>query len=127
MIVIAACLFGAALYFPKTREAILDFLAPAMNPVLTWQTRGEMSQIARELQTINRQGGNLPAEGEHFAQWLTRNFQGGSSLDAWGNAYTLRIWRDSVGVISRGPDLTLNTADDVVRTERIQSQRNRRR
>ena len=117
---------GAALYFPRTRPVVLDTLAPVMNPVLTWQTRGEMDQIARELQMINREGQALPEPGQEFLAWMGRNFQGGDSEDAWGSAYSLRIWPDSVGIISNGPDLELNTDDDILETALIPRQRRRR-
>ena len=117
---------GAALYFPKTRPVVLDTLAPVLNPVLSWQTRSEMDQIARELQMINREGQALPERGEEFQAWMGRNFQGGSSVDGWGNPYSLLIWEDSVGIRSRGPDLEINTTDDLVETAIIPRQRRRR-
>lgn len=123
---ILVLLFGASLYFPQTRPTVLDWLAPVINPALTWQTRSEMGQITRELQMINREGQILPEPGEDFSQWLARNFQGGSSRDAWGNEYSLVVWPDSVGIVSRGPDTVLNTADDVLETARVQRQRRRR-
>jgi hypothetical protein len=127
IILFLALALGAALYFPKTRPIVLDFVAPALNPLLTWQTKGEMEQIARELQGMNREGQLLPEVGEEFADWVGRHFQGGSSMDGWGVPYTLRVWPDSVGVVSNGPDLTMGTADDLVQTAHIQRQRQRRR
>ena len=117
---------GAALYLPGTRPVVLDTLAPVLNPVLTWQTRSEMDQIARELQMINREGQALPERGEEFQAWMGRNFQGGSSEDSWGNPYTLVIWPDSVGILSKGPDLEVNTADDIMETALIPRQRRKR-
>lgn len=118
--------FGASLYFPQTRPVVLDMLAPVLNPALTWQTKGEMNQIARELQTMNREGQILPAPGRAFQDWIGRHFQGGSQEDAWGTPYTLRVWADSVGIVSNGPDLEINTPDDVVATALIQRQRHSR-
>lgn len=117
---------GAALYFPQTRPVVVETLAPVMNPVLAWQTRSEMDQIARELQMINREGQALPERGEEFLAWMGRNFQGGSSVDAWGNVYSLVVWDDSVGIVSRGPDLEVNTGDDLMETAIIPRQRRRR-
>lgn len=124
--VILVLLLGAGLYFPSTRPAILDFLSPVINPALVWQTRSEMAQITRRLQMINREGQPIPAQGQEFSEWMVGTFQGGSSQDAWGNEYTLVTWPDSVGVVSRGPDLEINTPDDVMETARIQRQRRRR-
>lgn len=114
---------GAALYFPQTRPVVLDTMAPVLNPVLIWQTNGEMDRIARELQRMNREGQTLPARGKAFNQWMDRNFQGGSRQDAWGNDYSLVVWPDSVGVVSNGPDLELDTPDDLVAAAVIQRQR----
>ncbi|MFO8172936.1 MAG: hypothetical protein R6T96_01540, partial [Longimicrobiales bacterium] len=100
--VLTAILLGAGLYFPSTRPTILDVLAPVINPALIWQTRGEMAQITRELQMINRQGQSLPAPGQDFSEWMVRNFQGGSSRDSWGNEYSLVTWPDSIAIVSRG-------------------------
>lgn len=126
LFVFLAIALGAGLYFPSTRPVILDWLAPVINPALTWQTRGEMGQITRKLQMINREGQPIPTPGEDFSDWMVRNFQGGSSRDAWGNEYSLVVWGDSVGVVSRGPDLEVNTPDDVVESARIQRQRRSR-
>ena len=125
LILILLLALGAGLYFPQTRGVIMEFVAPALNPLLAWQTRGEMEQIARELQNLNRQGDPLPAEGEEFGHWVARRFQGGSSLDAWGHSYSLKIWPDSVGIISSGPDAQVRTGDDILHTARIQRQRRR--
>jgi hypothetical protein len=118
-------LLGAAFYFPQTRPMMLDVLGPVLNPVLTWQTRGEVSQITRELQALYRSGQPLPGQGEEFQSWMLHNFQGGSNLDGWGNRYSLKRWSDSIGVASRGPDLEINTPDDIIET--IPITRTRRR
>ncbi len=123
VILVLALGLGAAMSFPRSRAVVMDFMAPALNPAFTWQTRGEMDRIARELQSLNRQGELLPEEGEEFDQWLARRFQGGSSLDAWGNPYTLKQWPDSVGVISAGPDTLVATSDDILLSAPIQQRR----
>ena len=114
---------GAALYFPTSRAVVLDVAAPVLNPALAWQCRGEMNRITRELQMINREGQAIPSRGQDFAEWMVRNFQGGSGRDAWGNEYTLLTWPDSIGILSNGPDLEVNTEDDIIQTARIQRQR----
>lgn len=58
---------------------------------------------------------------------MERNFYGGGSLDGWGNPYTMKVWRDSVGVVSWGPDLELNTADDLVASLSVPRDSRRRR
>ena len=119
-------LLGASLYFPQTRPVVLEFIAPVMNPVLTWQTKGEMDRIGRQLQTRNREGGDLPAPGLAFQAWMKRRFLGRARSDAWGTDYTMKVWRDSVGIVSNGPDLEIGTPDDIVLTAVIQRQRRNR-
>jgi hypothetical protein len=113
IVFILLILLGAALYFPQTRPTVTRYLAPVINPVLTWQTRGEMGQISRELETLHSQGSNIPTPGAAFQRWIDRRFMGGSKTDGWGNDYTLKVWRDSIGIISSGPDKTLDTSDDI--------------
>lgn len=114
---------GAGLYFPSTRPALLDTLGPVINPALGWQSRAEMDQITRKLQMINREGQPIPSKGQDFAEWMVRNFPGGKSRDSWDNEYTIEIWPDSVGIVSKGADLEIRTPDDLIKTVRIQRQR----
>jgi hypothetical protein len=114
VILVLLILLGAALYFPKTRPVVLEFVGPVVNPVLRWQTDGEMERIARELESLHRQGSNIPTPGASFQSWMERNFMGGAKEDAWGNNYSLKVWRESVGIVSSGPDEELDTADDLV-------------
>lgn len=117
--------FGAAMYFPQTRPALMDLLRPVLNPVFVWQTKSEMDQVLRELQLLNREGRAIPEPGAPFQAWMERNFQGGSLRDSWGSPYALNVWLDSLGVVSPGPDLEIDTEDDVVRTTAIQRPRGR--
>lgn len=121
-----AVLLGAALYFPQTRPVVVETFAPVMNPVFTWQTKGEMGRITRELETLQREGDYFPAPGEGFQNWMKRNFLGRARSDAWGTDYTLRVWRDSVGVVSNGPDLEIETSDDIILSLVVPGQGRRR-
>lgn len=111
---------GAGLYFPTTRPTVLDTLGPVINPALGWQSGAEMEKIIRELQILNQEGQPLPSKGKNFAEWMAREFPGARSRDSWGNEYTLEIWPDSIGIISRGADLEIRTADDLKHTVRFQ-------
>jgi hypothetical protein len=113
-------LFGAAMYFPQTRPMLLDLLNPLLRPVLIWQTKSEMDKIVRELSNMDREGRQLPQPGQAFQHWMERSFQGGSFQDAWATPYTLRVWLDSLAVVSSGPDMEPGTADDIIRTTEIQ-------
>ena len=114
VILVVAILMGAAFYFPQTRPVMVDTFAPVMNPVFTWQTKGELGRIVRELETLQREGGPLPTPGEWFQSWMARNFLGRARSDAWGTDYTMKVWRDSLGIVSNGPDLEIGTPDDVI-------------
>ncbi len=116
-------LLGAALYFPQTRPTVVETLGPVINPVLTWQTNGEMDRIVRELQAMNEQGTTLPTPGDRFHRWMERQFFGGAKTDAWGVEYTLKVNRDQLLVVSNGPDKQLGTADDL--TQLVMRQRRR--
>jgi hypothetical protein len=119
-------LLGASLYFPQTRPVVLEYLAPVINPVLTWQTKGEMEQIGRELESLNRQGSDLPTPGSSFQHWMEGRFMGGSKTDGWGVDYTLKVWRDSMGIVSNGPDREIDTPDDIVHPVRLVERGSRR-
>jgi hypothetical protein len=120
LILILVLLFGAGMYFPQTRPVLLDLLNPLLRPVFIWQTKSELDKIVRELSTMDREGRRLPQPGEEFHRWMERNFQGGSFQDSWGASYTLKVWLDSLAVVSSGPDMELGTPDDIVRTTEIQ-------
>ena len=125
--VILICLLAAAFYFPKTRPVVLDTLAPVINPGLAWQSRNEMKEILRALRVRNQAGRELPARGRSFSVWMEAQYPGGRGMDAWGTPYSLKTWSDSIGVLSNGPDLEVNTEDDLLETTRIERQRRRRR
>lgn len=118
-------LFGAALYFPQTKPVVLDVLAPVLNPGLAWHSRSEMKRILRDLRSINQRGREIPARGREFLAWMEKEFPGASGEDAWGTDYTLKTWADSVGLVSNGPDLEVNTEDDLLETVSIERLRRR--
>lgn len=126
IVILLLILLGAALYFPQTRPVMVETFAPVLNPVLTWQTKGEMNRIARELRTLKREGAGLPQPGRSFQDWMTLNFLGRVSTDAWGNYYALSVGRDSVRIISNGPDLMIETDDDIVMGAVASTQQRRR-
>ena len=116
VLILLLVLLGALLYFPRTRPVVLDTLGPVVNPVLTWQTKGEMDRIGRELETLSRQGSDLPTPGDSFQNWMSKTFMGGAKTDAWGMVYTMKVWRDSIGIASNGPDMEMDTPDDIILT-----------
>jgi len=108
---------GVALYVPESRAVVLDALAPAIDPVLGWSTKGEMRAIARGLERDMRTGRATPARPRDFNRWLERNYDAEEArTDPWGNRYELRLWRDSLGIVSPGPDGEIHSDDDLVVT-----------
>ncbi|MDX1568733.1 MAG: hypothetical protein R3223_13080, partial [Longimicrobiales bacterium] len=53
---------GAALYFPQSREVIVDTAQPVIDPVLRWSTRGEMRQITRDLEALSEVPRRFPLD-----------------------------------------------------------------
>ena len=126
VVLLLLILLGASLYFPQTRPVVVDTLAPVMNPFLIWQTQGEMDRIGRELQSLNRRGSELPSPGASFHTWMGQTFYGPERMDAWEVDYTLKVWLDSIGLVSNGPDMEIGTDDDLVLTALIQRRRRSR-
>jgi hypothetical protein len=126
VIILLLIFLGAALYFPRTRPIVVDTLGPVLNPVLTWQTKGEMDRIGRELESLSRQGDDLPTSVDSFQNWMAKNFLGGAKTDAWGTDYALRVERLSMHIVSNGPDKEINTADDISHPVVVQRSRGNR-
>lgn len=115
LFLILAALFGAALYYPPTREPVLDFLRPALNPGFAWASRGEMQQIVRDLQDVERMGRSLPTGRGEFERWMSNRYQlFESTVDSWGNPYRFELRGQTIRIISAGPDQEYGTADDLV-------------
>ena len=108
---------AVGILLPATRQRILDLADPVIRPVLDpfrgFSAKGEMERLVQALaeqQELNRE---LPTPRE-FPRWVRANLpQGGGDTDPWGAEYSLRVWEDSLAVISAGPDSQRGTADDV--------------
>lgn len=105
---------GAALYFPSSREVIVDTAQPVIDPVLRWSTRGEMRQISRDLEALSEIPRRFPLDQEAFREWMEREYEGDARTDPWGAAYELRLSSSTFTIVSPGPDRQFNTNDDVV-------------
>jgi hypothetical protein len=108
-------LFGmaAALYFPDSRQAILDRAMPVLSPVLGWSAKGEMREIGRSLQRQDRLQHRVPTRRD-WVPYLENNFSGDAGLDPWGSLYQFHAWRDSFAIISYGADREGGTGDDLI-------------
>lgn len=103
---------SAALYFPDSRQAIINKAMPVLTPILTRAANSEMRRITDELLDYDRGGRELPSR-RLWLTWLEENFPGEHSVDPWGNVYQYYPWRDSLALISYGPDKERGTEDDV--------------
>lgn len=103
---------SAALYFPDSRQAIINKAMPVLTPILTRAANTEMRRITDELLDYDRGGRELPSR-RLWLTWLEENFPGEHSVDPWGNVYQYYPWRDSLALISYGPDKERGTEDDV--------------
>ena len=106
---------SAAMYFPDSRQMLLDTAAPVINPVLGWQTEGEIEKIIRDLRTHEQEHYNRLPDRREWRDWLARTYHGKVVEDSWGQPYHFLTQRDSFYVVSYGPDRTYGTIDDIRR------------
>lgn len=108
----------AAYYFPDTRRAIVDKTKTLWVPVVEWNNRQRMQEIAQDVVEHERLTGRLP-DRRGWKQWLDYRYaMEASKTDAWGTMYGLRVWADSIGVVSAGPDRKPDTGDEFLVTAR---------
>jgi hypothetical protein len=99
-------------YFPETRAMVLDLAEPIAVPLARWGTQEEMAQVARNVVDQERLTGAVPA-GSAWLGWLRARYAGAeATTDPWGSIYQLATSRDSVWILSYGPDRTRGTEDD---------------
>ncbi len=103
---------SAAMYFPDSRQAIIDRAMPVLTPILTRAANNEMRTITDELLDYDQIGRELPSR-RLWLKWLNENFPGESSIDPWGNVYQYYPWADSLALISYGADKARGTEDDI--------------
>lgn len=127
LLLLLALALGAGFYFPQSREVLVDFLRPALNPGFRWATGGEMKQIVSDLQEWERVGRPMPTGRGEFEVWMRNRYQmRESSMDSWGTRYRLEVRGREVRVISAGPDRTFGTEDDLVQSGELPPERRRR-
>jgi hypothetical protein len=99
-------------YFPETRAMLFDAAEPLVLPIIRWSTEEEMEQVGRHVVDHERLTGRLPQGGEWLGWLEYRYLSADSKTDPWGSVYQLEVWRDSVGILSYGPDRVRMTEDD---------------
>lgn len=118
LFVLALIALGAALYFPNTRATVIErldpIIQPALGPLRVGSTKEELRQIANDLQGYERLYDKVPSNPDAFRQWLYSQYAAPSNyVDSWGTEFYFKIWPDSFGVVSAGPDRVPNTEDDL--------------
>lgn len=100
-------------YIPESREAMMDLLQPALEPVFRWQSVQEMNRVAREVQLYERENFGRVPDQRRFSTWLNASFTEGAARDSWGGEYLLFVERDSFAIVSWGADLQPRSDDDL--------------
>lgn len=104
--------FVAALYFPDSRQMMIDKAMPVITPVLVWSAEREMEEITQAVRRYQRTTYKIPTR-RQWIPWLEERFLGDGALDPWGSMYSYRAWADSFAIQSFGPDKQEGTADDL--------------
>ncbi len=104
--------FVAALYFPDSRQMIIDEAMPVLQPVLVWNAEREMEDLSRAVRLQARETYRLVGRRE-WSTWLETNFSGGGGTDPWGRFYSYQSWADSFAIQSFGPDGLQGNDDDL--------------
>ena len=99
-------------YFPDSRTWLADTTRPLWVPAVKWNTKEEMRQVGRDVINHERNTGRLPNRRD-WLDWLDYRYSMDElKSDSWGTTYELRVWADSIGIVSYGPDRTRGTEDD---------------
>lgn len=99
-------------YFPETRRILMNVAEPIVLPVLRWSASEEMGQVSRNVVEYERLTGQIPT-GPAWLEWLEYRYSADDiKRDPWGSVYQLEADRDSVWIVSFGPDRVRGTDDD---------------
>jgi hypothetical protein len=104
--------FVAALYFPESRQMMIDEAMPVLHPVLVWSAEREMEVLSRSVRREARETYQLP-QTRAWGAWLASNFTGDAATDPWGKTYSYQAWADSFAIRSDGPDGERGNGDDL--------------
>jgi len=105
--------FVAALYFPDSREMMIEEVMPVIQPMLVWNAEREMDALARSVRREARETYQLPST-RSWSAWLVANFTGDAATDPWGKTYSYQAWADSFAIRSDGPDGERGGTDDIL-------------
>jgi hypothetical protein len=106
---------GVALYLPDSRARLMELGRPAIEPGFRWMTQQELNRIATDFEVYIGGRGVEPIGRGEFDEWLDDRYpRPRSRIDSWGTRYSVEVTRTGFTVRSAGPDLTLETTDDLV-------------
>jgi len=105
---------AAAYTYPETRPRVIEAMAPALDPIRSYQTENEMELIAEELLSYDRTYYKMPTDARGFSRWIEGRYQSETVVDSWGTPYALKIWDDSFRIASAGVDREVGTSDDLL-------------
>ncbi len=104
--------FAAALYFPDSRQMMIDEVMPYVHPVLIWSAEREMEVLQRSVRREARETYQIP-QNRTWGAWLVANFSPDAATDPWGKIYSYQAWPDSFAIRSDGPDGERGNSDDI--------------
>lgn len=85
-------------------------MTPVLTPYRRLKTQSYVDEATRRL-IRDRNIGSRPPAAPDFRDYLLRN--GLEPLDGWGAPLVLEQRRDSLSIISPGPDMVYDTEDDI--------------
>jgi hypothetical protein len=110
-----------AFYVPRTRDVVVGYTMPLLNPAFRLQTLYEMRTIADEVALYERDNPGRIPPANTFPAWLRRSFTPGAAHDSWGGTYRVFLEAETFAVVSWGADRTPQTPDDLRVVRRLSS------
>ena len=109
--------FVAAVYFPESREMMIEKTMPVIQPMLIWNAEREMEELSRVVRREARETYQLP-QSRGWDAFVMANFTADAATDPWGKTYAYRAWPDSFSIRSYGPDGEMGNTDDLLAVRR---------
>jgi hypothetical protein len=104
--------FVVAMYFPDSREMVIENTMPVIQPMLIWNAEREIEELSRGVRREQRETYQLPPT-RQWSAWLATNFTANAATDPWGTTYSYQAWADSFAIRSDGPDSERGSQDDL--------------
>ncbi len=108
------------------RDNLEGPMAPVLDPYRRLKTRNEIGKTITAL-LHDRNRGIPPPEPSEFTAFMVAEVDDEDGLDGWGRPYILTLQKDSVTVVSAGPDGAFGNEDDVAKQLRYRQWPGRKR